>query len=40
MAMQALQQGLSVSDSLLKTAGIDKSYAETIRRYYAYLRWK
>lgn len=35
MAMLALQQGLSVSDALLKTAGIDKSYAETIRRYYA-----
>lgn len=39
MAMQALQQGLSVSDSLLKTAGIDKSYAESLRRYYAYQRW-
>lgn len=38
MAMLALQQGLSVSDSLLQTAGIDKSYAETIRRYYAALR--
>ena len=38
MAMLALQQGLSVSDSLLQTAGINKSYAETIRRYYAALR--
>ena len=35
MAMLALQQGLSVSDALLQTAGIDKAYAETIRRYYA-----
>ena len=34
MAMLALQQGLSVSDDLLETAGIDKAYAETIRRYY------
>ena len=38
MAMQALQQGVAVSDSLLKTAGIDKTYAESIRRYYAALR--
>ena len=35
MAMLALQQGLSVSDALLAAAGIDKAYAETIRRYYA-----
>ena len=35
MAMLALQQGLRVSDALLQTAGIDKAYAETIRRYYA-----
>ncbi len=35
MAMLALQQGLKVSDALLNTAGIDKAYAETIRRYYA-----
>ena len=35
MAMLALQQGLRVSDTLLQTAGIDKAYAETIRRYYA-----
>ena len=34
MAMLALQQGLSVSDELLAAAGIDKDYAETIRRYY------
>jgi hypothetical protein len=34
MAMLALQQGLSVSDELLAAAGIDKAYAETIRRYY------
>lgn len=34
MAMLALQQGLSVSDALLEAAGIDKAYAETIRRYY------
>ena len=38
MAMLALQQGLSVSDTLLQTAGIDKAYAETIRRYYYNLR--
>lgn len=38
MAMLALQQGLSVSDALLRTAGIDKAYAESIRRYYAALR--
>ena len=38
MAMLALQQGLSVSDTLLETAGIDKAYAETIRRYYYNLR--
>ena len=38
MAMLALQQGLSVSDELLETAGIDKTYAETIRRYYYNLR--
>ncbi len=38
MAMLALQQGLSVSDALLETAGIDKAYAETIRRYYYKLR--
>ncbi len=38
MAMLALQQGLSVSDTLLETAGIDKNYAETIRRYYYDLR--
>ena len=35
MAMLALQRGLSVSDSLLQAAGIDKAYAETIRRYFA-----
>ena len=35
MAMLALQQGISVSDDLLETAGIDKAYAETIRQYYA-----
>ena len=35
MAMLALQQGLTVSDALLETAGIDKAYAETLRRYYA-----
>lgn len=35
MAMLALQHGLRVSDALLQTAGIDKAYAETIRRYYA-----
>lgn len=40
MAMLALQQGLSVSDTLLRTAGIDKAYAETIRRYYYNLRRK
>lgn len=40
MAMVALQQGLSVSDALLKAAGIDKTYAETIRRYYYNLRRK
>ncbi len=40
MAMVALQQGLSVSDALLKTAGINKAYAETIRRYYYNLRRK
>ena len=34
MAMLALQQGLPVSDELLAAAGIDKAYAETIRRYY------
>ena len=34
MAMLALQQGLKVSDALLAAAGIDKAYAETIRRYY------
>jgi hypothetical protein len=34
MAMLALQQGLSVSDALLETAGIDKAYAESIRQYY------
>ena len=34
MAMLALQQGLKVSDALLEAAGIDKAYAETIRRYY------
>lgn len=38
MAMLALQQGLKVSDSLLATAGIDKSYAELIRSYYAAIR--
>ena len=38
MAMLALQQGLSVSDALLQAAGIDKAYAETIRRYFAYHR--
>lgn len=38
MAMLALQQGLSVSDALLESAGIDKAYAETIRRYYYKLR--
>ena len=35
MAMLALQHGLPVSDALLKAAGIDKDYAETIRRYFA-----
>ena len=35
MAMLALQHGLRVSDALLEAAGIDKAYAETIRRYYA-----
>ncbi len=40
MAMLALQQGLSVSDALLETAGIDKAYAETIRKYYYELRNK
>ncbi len=35
MAMLALQQGLRVSDRLLEAAGIDKDYAETIRRYFA-----
>ena len=40
MAMQALQQGISVSDKLLKAAGIDGAYAESLRRYYAYLRQK
>lgn len=35
MAMLALQQGLRVSDDLLQAAGIDPSYAETIRRWYA-----
>lgn len=35
MAMLALQHGLRVSDALLQAAGIDKTYAETIRRYYA-----
>ena len=35
MAMLALQQGLTVSDRLLEQAGIDKAYAETLRRYYA-----
>ena len=35
MAMLALQHGLRVSDALLQSAGIDKAYAETIRRYYA-----
>ena len=35
MAMLALQQGLRVSDRLLQAAGIDKDYAETIRRYFA-----
>ena len=40
MAMLALQQGLSVSDALLQSAGIDKAYAETIRRYYYNLRRK
>lgn len=34
MAMLALQQGLTVSDALLQTAGIDKTYAEALRRYY------
>ena len=38
MAMLALQQGLPVSDALLDAAGIDKAYAETIRRYFAALR--
>lgn len=37
MAMLALQHGLRVSDALLEAAGIDKAYAETIRRYYASL---
>jgi len=36
MAILALQQGLSVSDALLQAAGIDKAYAESLRRYYAY----
>ncbi len=35
MAMLALQHGLRVSDALLEAAGIDKAYAEMIRRYYA-----
>ena len=35
MAMLALQQGLNVSDELLQTAGIDRSYADRLRRYYA-----
>ena len=35
MAMLALQQGLTVSDKLLQTAGIDKDYADKLRRYYA-----
>ena len=35
MAMLALQHGISVSDALLETAGIDKAYAESIRQYYA-----
>ena len=38
MAILALQQGVSVSDALLKAAGIDKAYAESLRRYYAYRR--
>ena len=38
MAMLALQQGLQVTDDLLQTAGIDKTYAEALRRYYASLR--
>ena len=40
MAMLALQQGLQVSDALLQAAGIDRAYAETIRRYYAALHAK
>lgn len=35
MAMLALQRGLKVSSAMLKTAGIDAAYAETIRRYFA-----
>ena len=35
MAMLALQQGLAVSDALLEEAGIDKTYAERLRRYFA-----
>lgn len=35
MAMLALQKGLKVSASLLRTAGIDADYAESIRRYFA-----
>lgn len=35
MAMLALQRGLRVSDALLQRAGIDKDYAEVIRRYFA-----
>lgn len=38
MAILALQQGVSVSDALLKAAGIDRAYAESLRRYYAYRR--
>ncbi len=38
MAMVALQHGLRVSDAMLSAAGIDKSYAETIRRYFALRR--
>ena len=34
MAMLALQQGLTVSEELLQTAGIDPDYAEALRIYY------
>ena len=35
MAILALQHGLEVSDNLLAAAGIDRDYAERLRRYFA-----